>query len=127
MARTLLAILIICSGLRAASLAYSRPARAWEFLDAVGQQASILGREDGTLESYVYPLKLFSELRFSFEVGGRVIPGSAIARRVSFAPASTAIIYSGDEFQVTESITVPVHEPGGLIRLQVEAHDPLTI
>jgi glycogen debranching enzyme len=109
------------------ALNYSRPVRPWEFFDAVGQQASLLGQEDGTLEAYVYPLKLFTELQFSFEVAGKVIPASAISRRVSFHTGSSAIIYTGDEFQVTETAIVPVHEPGGLIRLDIVAHDPVAI
>ena len=127
MVRILVLILLAGDALGAAALTYSRPVRTWGFLDAVGQQASILGKEDGTLEAYVYPLKLFSDLRFSFEIGDRVIPGSAIARRVSFSPGSSQIVYTGDEFQVTETLTVPPHYPGGLIRLDVEAHDPVTI
>lgn len=108
-------------------LEMSRPVKPWEFLDAVGQQSSLLGREDGTLEAYVYPLKIFSDLQFSFEVGGRVIPGSAIARRVIFRPGSTSIVYTGDEFQVEEALIVPVSAPGGLIRLKVRASDPVII
>jgi glycogen debranching enzyme len=127
MARILVLILLAGDALVAGALTYSRTVRPWEFLDAVGQQASILGQENGTLEAYVYPLKLFSELRFSFEIGGRLIPGSAIARRVSFSTGSTQIVYSGDEFRVTETLIVPVHYPGAVIRLDVEAHDPVTI
>lgn len=127
MVRILVLILLTGDALAAAALTYSRPVRPWEFLDAVGQQASILGKEDGTLEGYVYPLKLFSELRFSFAIGERVIPGSAIARRVSVSYGWTQIVYTGDEFHVTETLTVPPHYPGGLIRLDVEAHDPVTI
>ena len=45
----------------------SRPARTWEFLDATGPRASILGREDGTLEAYVYPLKIVKDFRLRFQ------------------------------------------------------------
>jgi glycogen debranching enzyme len=125
--RLLAFALFFASLLTAAPLELSRPVKPWEFLDAVGQQSSLLGREDGTLEAYVYPLKIFSDLQFSFEVGGRVIPGSAIARRVVFRPGSTSIIYSGDEFQVEEALIVPVNAAGGLIRLKIRASDPVTI
>jgi glycogen debranching enzyme len=111
----------------AASLEISRPVRSWEFLDSTGQRSSILGKEDGSLEAYVYPLKLFSDLQFSFEVADHVIPASAISRRVVFHPGSVAIIYTGDEFRVVETLLVPVRQSGGIIRLQIEAHDELTI
>lgn len=111
----------------AASLEISRPARTWEFLDATGQRASILGKEDGSVEAYVYPLKLFADLQFTFEIEGRIIPASAIARRVIARPGSVSLIYTGDEFRVVETLLVPVQEAGGIVRLQIQTHNPLTI
>ncbi|HLJ50989.1 MAG TPA: hypothetical protein VKU01_33505 [Bryobacteraceae bacterium] len=110
-----------------ANLEISRPVRSWEFLDAVGQRAGLLGKEDGTLEAYVYPLKLFKDLRLRFETDGRVIPGEAIARRMTSRPGSVAITYTGDDFRVTETLVAPVDEPGALILLDVNAKNPLRI
>lgn len=111
----------------AAPLEISRPARTWEFLDATGQRASILGKEDGSVEAYVYPLKLFADLCFSFEIEGRIIPASAIARRVISRPGSVSLVYTGDEFRVVETVLVPVQQAGGIIRLQIQTHSPLTV
>src|SRR5436305_10513831 len=96
--------------LKPASLERSRPSRPWEFIDATGQQASLLGKEDGAVDAYIYPLKIFSDLRFSFDVGGRVIPAAAISRRVSIRTGSASVIYAGDEFRVVETLISPVHE-----------------
>ncbi|HXE12526.1 MAG TPA: GH116 family glycosyl hydrolase [Bryobacteraceae bacterium] len=121
-------VFLFASGLgAAASLEISRSAHPWEFLDATGQRASILGKEDGSAEAYVYPLKLFADLRFSFEIEGRIIPGSAIARRVVSHPGSVSLIYTGDEFRVVETLLVPVQQAGGIIRLQIQTHSPLTV
>ncbi len=111
----------------AANLEISRPVRSWEFLDAVGQRASLLGKEDGTIEAYVYPLKIFKDLRLRFETDGRVIPGESIARRMTSRPGSCSITYTGDDFSVTETLVVPVDEPGALILLDVNAKNPLRI
>jgi glycogen debranching enzyme len=105
----------------------SRAARSWEFMDAVGQQASLLGSEDGTLEAYVYPLKLFQGLAFQFEVDGHVIPAEKIARRVDYRPGIASVIYAGDDFQIVERLIVPVHQPGGVIQLDVHAYTPIAI
>ena len=48
MVRILVIILLASNAPGATSLTYSRAVRTWDFLDAVGQQASILGKEDGT-------------------------------------------------------------------------------
>src|SRR3954470_23712515 len=116
MTRMLVLLCLSVALLRSASLERSRPSRPWEFLDATGQQASLLGKEDGAVDAYIYPLKIFADLQFSFEVGGRVIPANAISRRVSFHTGSASIIYTGDEFRVVETLISPVHEPGGIIR-----------
>lgn len=125
LAAALLLTLSLCAQNKTPEL--SRPSRGWEFTDAVGQQASLLGREDGTLEAYVYPLKLFQGLAFQFEVNGHVIPAETIARRVDYLPGIASIIYTGDDFQVIERLIVPVHQPGGLIQLDVHAYTPVTI
>ena len=42
-------------------------------------------------------------------------------------PGSFSLVYSGDDFQVTETFVVPVDQPGILIRLQINAYSPLRI
>ncbi len=118
-------ILSLTEQIEAAEL--SRPVRTWEFMDAVGQQSSLLGSENGTLEAYVYPLKLFEGLTFQFEVDGHVIPAAKIARRVDYRPGIASIIYTGDDFRITERLIIPVHQPGGVIQLDVHSYSRITI
>jgi hypothetical protein len=75
----------------AGDLQISRPVRGWEFVDATGPRAGLLGAEDGTLEAYVYPLKIFSDLKLRFVAGAQVIPGESIARRITSRPGSYTI------------------------------------
>jgi glycogen debranching enzyme len=105
----------------------SRPVRAWEFLDATGPRAGLLGTEDGTLEAYVYPLKIFGGLKLRFVAGAQIIPGEAIARRISARSGSYTITYTGDDFQVDETLVAPIDEPGAAILLDVRARNPLRI
>src|SRR5437870_11123466 len=49
-------------------LELSRPARAWEFLGAVGTRAGIFGSESGPFEVWVYPLKILHDLKLRFHV-----------------------------------------------------------
>jgi len=111
----------------AADLELSRPVRAWEFLDAAGPRAGLLGAEDGTLEAYVYPLKIFAGLKLRFVTGAQVIPGESMARRITSRAGSYTITYTGDDFQVDETLAVPTDEPGAVILLDVRAHNPLRI
>ena len=123
--RLALGLLAVCSAAIAADI--SRPVRSWEFLDAVGTRAGLLGREDGTLEAYVYPLKIVKDLRLRFEEGGQALPAGSLARRITARPGAYTITYTGDDFRVTETLVVPPNEPGALILLDVSARSPLRI
>ena len=121
----LLFLLALCCC--ADDLQISRPVRAWEFLDATGPRAGLLGFESGVLEAYVYPLKIFGGMRLRFVSGAQVIPGESIARRIMSRPGSYTITYAGDDFQVSETLVVPVDEPGGVVLLDVQARSPLRV
>src|ERR1017187_6395430 len=105
----------------------SRPVRAWEFVDATGPRAGLLGTEDGTLEAYVYPLKIFGDLKLRFVTDAQIISGESLARRISSRPGSYTITYAGDDFQADETLVVPTDEPGAVILLDVRARSPLRI
>ncbi len=122
-----LLLVVLSSVLTAADLELSRPARTWEFLDATGPKASLLGREDGTLEAYVYPLKIVKDLKLRFNLNGRVIPAESVARRIVSRPGSYTIVYSGDEYEVRETLIAPLDQAGVLIQLDIDAHYPMRI
>ncbi len=122
-----LSLLLALAPVWAAGLKISRPARAWEFLDATGPRAAFFGKENGTLEAYVYPLKVLGDLRLRFRVGARVIPGEAIVRSITSRPGSYTLTYSGDEFQVEQTIASSPTEPGLIMHLAVHSYEPVTI
>src|SRR6202158_5469116 len=109
------------------ALELSRPVRAWEFLPIVGTRAGLFGNESGQMEAWVYPLKIFRDLRLTFHVQGRALPAESLARTLIVHPESATLVYAGDNFSVRETFFVPVHEPGAVIRLDVETEQPLEI
>ncbi len=109
------------------SLELSRPVRPWEFLSSVGERAGLLGNEAGNFEAWVYPLKILRDFHLRFLVDGHVIPAEALARTLTVRPESSTILYAGDTFSVRETFFVPVHEPGAVIIIEVEAADPLDV
>jgi hypothetical protein len=125
--RLLVPFLLLGLTLSAETPIISRPARPWQFFDAIGQKAAILGREDGTIEGWVYPLKLFRDLKLRFIVDGHVIPAEAIARQTTARPGSFRIAYSGDEFRAAETFITPMNMPGSLIRLEIDARSPVEV
>jgi GH15 family glucan-1,4-alpha-glucosidase len=124
-------VLFVCSlafaGEPEHSLELSRPIRSWEFVSAVGTRAGIFGNEQGTLEAWVYPLKILDAFHLRFHVDGTIVPAETLARTLVVRPESSTIVYTGDVFSVRETLFVPVHEPGAVIAFDVETTRPLEI
>ena len=95
---------------QAPNLELSRPVRTWEFMGSFGQRAGVFGHEDGSFEAWVYPFKLLRDFHLTFHIAGRAIPAASIARTLIERPESSTIVYSYDDFEVRETIYVPVHE-----------------
>ena len=108
-------------------LQLSRPVRESEFLCAVGQKSAVFGNESGTVEAWVYPLKLLRDFSLIFHLDDHDIPASTLARTIIARPESTSLVYVGDTFRVIETFVAPVHDPGVIIRLEVETEAPLEI
>ena len=108
-------------------LELSRPARPWEFLSATGTRAALFGNEAGQFEAWVYPLKILRDFHLRFHLHGLDLPAESLARTITVHPESTSILYAGDTFTVRETLFVPVHEPGAIIQLEVDAAEPVEI
>ncbi|MGA3350426.1 MAG: amylo-alpha-1,6-glucosidase [Candidatus Sulfotelmatobacter sp.] len=109
------------------SLELSRPIRSWEFISALGKRAALFGNEQGTLEAWVYPLKILRDFHLRFHVGGAIIPAETLARTLIVHPESSTIVYTSDVFSVRETLLVPVHEQGAVIAFTVDTNAPLEI
>jgi glycogen debranching enzyme len=109
------------------SLELSRTVRPWEFLSATGTEAGLFGNEGGTVEAWVYPLKILREFHLRFHTDRRVIEASTLARTTTARPESVTILYTGDTYNVRETFFVPVDEQGAIIRLDIETEHPLEI
>ncbi|MGA9354871.1 MAG: amylo-alpha-1,6-glucosidase [Terriglobales bacterium] len=108
-------------------LELSRPVRPWEFVSATGTRAALFGNESGRLEAWVYPLKILRDFHLRFHSRGLDFPAESLARTITVHPESASILYSGDTFTVRETLFVPVHEPGAIIQLEVDAAEPVEI
>jgi len=127
----LLCVALLCASAFSAepehSLKLSRPIRSWEFVSAVGTRAGIFGNEQGNMEAWVYPLKIFRDFHLRFHMDGAVLPAEVLARTLIVKPESTTIVYTGDVFSVRETLFVPVHEAGAVISFEIETSEPLEI
>jgi glycogen debranching enzyme len=108
-------------------LTLTRNAQNWQFLDAVGPHSGILGREDGSFEAWIYPLKLLRDFHLSFHVRSHIVSGDTLPRTVTVRPESASIRYVYDSFSVCETWFTPLHATGAVIILQLESSEPVAI
>ncbi len=131
--RAFFSILVVCLGTfsLARELELSRLARDWEFLGVTGHRSALLGKEDGTLEAWVFPLKLVSDLRLEFWLNGRPIAARDVVRSVRYQSGSATLVYSGDYFEehflVRETLVSPPDRPGAVILLEIETSSKLRV
>jgi glycogen debranching enzyme len=104
-----------------------RTAENWQFLDAVGPHSALLGREDGTFEAWIYPLKLLRNFHLTFRAGDRVIAASSLPRTIVARPESTSIRYAYDSFSVCETWFAPLHDTGAVVTIQLESAEPVSV
>ena len=104
-------------------------ARAGAFLSDAGRRAALLGDETGSFEAWVWPLKLYRDLRLAFRIADNTIPleGASLARQVVARAEGATVIYSHPSFTVREHLFVPLNEPGALILLEVQTIQPLEV
>lgn len=110
-------------------IALAGPARPQRYLEASGRRAAFLGREDGSFEAWIYPLKVLHGFQLSFGTPAYAepIPGADLASSVEVRPEATIVRYAHDSFTADAIWFVPQDEQGGLILLDINSSVPLRI
>src|SRR5579871_435679 len=74
-----------------------------------GEHGALLGRQDGSLEAWVLPVKLFSGLTIEAEIAGYpvAIDVNQTAASIEVRPERTVIAYSHDGFTVRQIMFSP--------------------
>ncbi len=110
-------------------IALAGEARPERYMEASGRKAALLGREDGSFEAWVYPLKVVHDVRLSFGVPEYAdpIPGASLASSVDIRPEASTVRYSHAAFTVDATWLVPLNEPGALVLLDVRTSVPLNL
>ncbi|MBE3072890.1 MAG: hypothetical protein IMZ67_07935, partial [Acidobacteria bacterium] len=110
-------------------LALVGPARPARFMEASGRRAAFLGREDGSFEAWAYPLKILHDFHLAFGTAAYAdpIPASSLAARVDIRPESSTVRYAHASFTADATWLVPIDEPGGLVLLDIDTSEPVTV
>ena len=98
----------------------------------VGPRGAILGQQDGSFEAWIFPWKIFSNLRISAAMKDYPVPidVNEQAAVVEVRPDHTTITFSHANFTLREILFAPHKPPGGtgvLAFFQMEAIRPMTL
>ena len=98
----------------------------------VGARGAILGQQDGSFEAWIFPWKIFSNLRISAEMQNYPIPidVNEQAAMIEVRPDHTTITFSHANFTVREVLFAPHNAPDGdgvLAFFAIEAVRPMTL
>jgi hypothetical protein len=108
---------------------YSQPVRRGKYMESAGRRAVLMGREEGTFESWVYPMKIVHNLRFDFTVDGYSYPLNAadLAEWITARPECTTVTYAHPAFIVRAHMFTPIEEPGSLILLDISSNRKVSV
>ncbi len=101
----------------------------WRFISATGERGGVWGYENGRLEAWVYPLKIFHDFQLSFQQEGNpaIWDGDALVRTVRVYPHRVQLTYVSEQFTVTETLFAPRTEAAVAIRVEARTAAPLRV
>jgi glycogen debranching enzyme len=105
------------------------PARPFS---VVGPRGAFLGRQDGSFEAWIFPWKIFSNLRMTVEMKDYPVPidVNEHAAVVEVRPDHTTITFAHANFTIREVLCAPEHSPDGtgvIGFFQIETVRPMTL
>lgn len=103
-------------------------------VEATGRRMALLGRESGSLECWMWPIKVCHDIALVFRRAGEPpVRGTDIASRVEVWPEGFEITYVHATFTVRQQVFAAIDERAALIALSVElgesgeTREPLSI
>lgn len=110
-------------------LKLARPTHGGVFLDVAGPRSAFFGLENGPLEGWIYPLKVFQDFELSFRLEGYPVDilGRDIQRHIELHPEYTVLTYSHSAFTVRQILLCPRSQPALVSLLDVDSSLPMTV
>jgi len=101
------------------------PVDGTRFVEATGERAALLGREDGPFECWIWPLKVLSELRFGLLRAGR--PVALDDRTVTVEPGEFTLVWKGEGVQLRVEAFACRLRPGLALGFALDSTEPLEL
>ncbi|HTW46318.1 MAG TPA: hypothetical protein VMD92_00140 [Acidobacteriaceae bacterium] len=113
------------------ALHIAQAADAKQPFSVVGPRGALLGLQDGSLEAWVFPWKIFSDLRFTAQTRGRPpVEMSTYAAKIEVTPSATTVTYRNAGLTVRQIMFAPqqaLEGTGAAVLFQVRSARPVTL
>ena len=106
-----------------------KPVQPGKFLESVGHRGAILGREDGTFEAWISPVKVLRDFRLSVYFDGSLdpVPLADLAERVAVSPGRVTITHAHAAFTIRQTWVAAVDRPVLAVLLDIDTGRPLRL
>ncbi|HZP07239.1 MAG TPA: hypothetical protein VFB43_20235 [Terracidiphilus sp.] len=116
----------------APALRIAREVDANRPFSVIGPRGALLGQQDGSYEAWIFPWKIFSDMRIVAEMQGYPVPIDVNQHAAGFevTPYATTITYSHANFTIRQIMFAPKQAPegvGALVLYQIQAIHPVTL
>jgi len=115
----------------ASPLTIRQPAQAAKPFTVAGERGAILGRQNGSFEAWLFPVKVLSRFRIAAELADYPVPidVTAHAAEIETGPEMTTIIYSHAAFTIKQRMFAPRGDqsPGALVIFEIASVRPLRV
>jgi glycogen debranching enzyme len=113
-------------------LAISRETASTKALSVLGPRGALLGQQDGRYEAWIFPWKIFGNMRITANMQDYPVPIDVNdhAAEIEVKPDHTTITYSHANFTVRQIMVAPKQSSDGtgvLVFYQIEAVRPMTL
>ncbi len=110
-------------------LKLARDTRSGVFFDVAGPRSAFFGLENGPIEGWLYPLKIFQDFELAFRLEGYPVDilGRDIQRGIELHPEYTVLTYAHSAFTVRQILLCPRSQPALVSLLEVESSLPMTV
>jgi glycogen debranching enzyme len=98
----------------------------------VGPRGALLGQQDGSYEAWIFPWKIFSDMRITAEMQDYSVPFDVNehAAEIEVQPHRTTITYSHANFTIQQTMIAPKEgatDAGAMVFYQIEAVRPMKL
>ncbi len=106
-----------------------KPVQRTRFAEAVGRRGALLGREDGTFEAWINPVKILRDFRLTVYMDGALegIPLADLAESIVATPGRTTITHSHATFTIRQTWFAPIDRQSLVVLLDVDTSRPLRL